>query len=156
MKISTTINQKEMILEADPGERLLAVLRHEGYFGVKNGCNEGSCGSCVILLDGLPRKACLLFIGQVQGREVTTIEGIHSHDKPHVVEDLFVEEAGIQCGFCIPGMILSAKSLLDHNQNPSEREIKEALSGNICRCTGYVKQIKAIKLAAAKLRGEEQ
>ena len=156
MKITTEINGEKLNIEAGAGELVLDVLRREGYFGVKRGCQEGSCGSCVILVDGLPQKTCVMFIGQLQDRIVLTIEGIHTHDKPHVIEDLFVEEAGVQCGYCIPGMILSAKSLLDQNQNPTERDIKEALSGNICRCTGYVKQIKAIKLAAAIMRGDEK
>ena len=153
MKISTTINGVSKKLDVDPGEMVLDVLRREGYFGVKRGCQEGSCGSCVCLIDGVPRKTCIMFIGQIHHKSVTTIEGIHSPDKPHPIEDMFVEEAGIQCGYCIPGMILSAKSLLDHNKDPTEREIKEAISGNICRCTGYVKQIKAIKRAAAIMRG---
>ena len=138
-----------------PGELVIDVLRREGYFGVKRGCQEGSCGSCVILIDGQPQKSCIMFVGQLKDRQVTTIEGIHAYDKPHIIEDLFVEEAGVQCGYCIPGMILSAKSLLDHNKDPSDREIKEALAGNICRCTGYVKQIKAVKRAAKILKGEE-
>ena len=153
--INSTINGEKKELNAKPGELLLDVLRREGYFGVKRGCQEGTCGSCVVLINGKPLKTCIMFVGQIQGKTVTTIEGIHSPDKPHVIEDLFVEEAGVQCGYCIPGMILSAKSLLDENQNPNEQDIKEALSGNICRCTGYVKQIKAVKRAAAKMRGDE-
>ena len=155
MKISTTINGVDKVLDVDLGEMVLDVLRREGYFGVKRGCQEGSCGSCVCLIDGVPKKTCIMFIGQIQNRNVITIEGIHLPDKPHPLEDMFVEEAGVQCGYCIPGMILSAKSLLDINNNPTDREIKEAISGNICRCTGYVKQIKAIKKAAAIMRGEE-
>lgn len=155
MKITTTINgiTKELIAEA--GEFVLDVLRREGYYGVKRGCQEGSCGSCVCLIDGVPKKTCIMYIGQIQGHEVTTIEGIHTPEHPHPIEDMFVEEAGVQCGYCIPGMILSTKSLLDHNPDPTDREIKEAISGNICRCTGYMKQIKAIKRAAAKMRGDE-
>ena len=156
MKITTSINGFSKSLEVDPGEMVLDVLRREGYFGVKRGCQEGSCGSCVCLIDGVPRKTCIMFIGQIQNRSVITIEGIHKPGKPHPIEDMFVEEAGIQCGYCIPGMILSAKSLLDQNKDPNEREIKEAISGNICRCTGYVKQIKAIKRAAAIMRGDEE
>jgi aerobic-type carbon monoxide dehydrogenase small subunit (CoxS/CutS family) len=156
LKIKLKINGTNQEIQASPHELVLDVLRREGYFGVKRGCQEGSCGSCVILVDGRPLKTCIMFIGQLQDRSVVTIEGIHTHDKPHVIEDLFVEEAGVQCGYCIPGMILSAKSLLDHNTNPSERDIKEAISGNICRCTGYVKQIKAIEKAASIMRGESQ
>lgn len=156
MEITATINGIAKTFEAEPGEMVLDVLRREGYFGVKRGCQEGSCGSCVCLINGVPRKTCIMFIGQIQHKNVTTIEGIHTPEKPHPIEDMFVEEAGIQCGYCIPGMILSAKSLLDRNLNPSEKEIKEALSGNICRCTGYVKQIKAIKRAASIMREGEQ
>lgn len=156
MEFTAIINGIKKSFEADPGEMVLDVLRREGYFGVKRGCQEGSCGSCVCLINGVPRKTCIMFIGQIQNKNVTTIEGLHSSGKPHPIEDMFVEEAGIQCGYCIPGMILSAKSLLDQNPNPSETEIKKALSGNICRCTGYVKQIKAIKRAASIMRGDEQ
>ena len=155
MKITTTINGITTDIEAEPSELVLDVLRREGYFGVKRGCQEGSCGSCVCLIDGVPKKTCIMFIGQIQNKSVTTIEGIHSPGKPHPIEDMFVEEAGVQCGYCIPGMILSSKSLLDKNNNPSDQEIKEAISGNICRCTGYMKQIKAIKRAASIMRGEE-
>lgn len=155
MKISTTINGVKKTLDVKPEELLLDILRREGYFGLKRGCQEGSCGSCVCLIDDLPRKTCIMFAGQIENHRVTTIEGIHSSEHPHPIEDMFVEEAGIQCGYCIPGMILSAKSLLDRNQNPTEKEIKEAISGNICRCTGYIKQIKAIKRAASIIRGED-
>ncbi len=154
MIIPVTINGVQRELNALPHSTVLEVLRQEGYFGVKNGCSEGNCGSCVILVDNIPRKSCLMLIGQVINREITTIEGLGTAEEPHPLQDAFVEKAGIQCGFCIPGVIISAAGLLHKNPNPSEPEIKEALDGNLCRCTGYVKQIEAVQKAAKVLRGE--
>ncbi|MFX0092879.1 MAG: (2Fe-2S)-binding protein, partial [Candidatus Hodarchaeota archaeon] len=119
MIINTTINGKECKITANPNELLIDVLRREGYFGVKRGCSEGSCGSCVVLIDYIPRKSCIMFIGQIEGHHVTTIEGLGTPEKPHSIQEAFVDEAGIQCGFCIPGMILSAYALLRKNLNPT-------------------------------------
>ncbi|MFX0113684.1 MAG: (2Fe-2S)-binding protein, partial [Candidatus Hodarchaeota archaeon] len=149
-----TINGAKLKLQAKPYMTVLEVLRREGFLGVKNGCSEGICGSCTILVDKMPRKSCLMFIGQIKDRMVTTIEGLGTPKDPHPLQEAFVEEAGIQCGFCIPGMILSAYSLLERISCPSELEIKQALAGHLCRCTGYVKQIKAVKKAAKRLRKE--
>lgn len=155
MKFQITINGEKKTIEADAREILLDVLRREGYFGVKRGCSEGSCGSCMILLDGIPRKCCIMFVGQAHERSVTTIEGLGDRENPHPIQDAFVDNGAAQCGYCIPGMIISATSLLDVNKAPTVDEIKEALAGNLCRCTGYVKQIEAVQNAAAVMRGEK-
>ena len=152
MKITSIINGEEKTLEITPNEILLDVLRREGYKGVKRGCNTGDCGACAIIVDGKAVNSCLLFAAQVNNRNITTIEGIGTPQNPHQLQKSFVEEGAVQCGYCIPGMITSAKALLDENPNPTEEEVKKALDGNLCRCTGYVKQIKAVLSAAKKLR----
>ncbi|MFX1513626.1 MAG: (2Fe-2S)-binding protein [Promethearchaeota archaeon] len=154
MKIIITINGKTKEFEIDPRESLLDFLRREGYFGVKKGCESGDCGSCTIIMNGRAVKSCLLLVAQAHETEIITIEGIGTAEAPHPLQSAFVETGGIQCGFCVPGMILSAKTLLDKNSDPSEEEIKLVLSGNLCRCTGYLKQIEAVQLAAKRIRGE--
>ncbi len=151
MKLNTTINGVKKSFEIQAGELLLDFLRREGYWGVKRGCETGDCGSCAVLIDGKSTASCLTLAGQVQDREVTTIEGLGTPRDPHPLQSCFVESAGTQCGFCIPGMILSAAELLKSNPKPSQEQIAEALDGNICRCTGYVKQFEAVKNAAAKI-----
>ena len=148
MRVDLELNGVKRSLELEPADILLNVLRREGLRGIKSGCEDGSCGNCTILIDGVPRKACLTFAGQVQGRSVTTIEGLGTPSEPHPLQKAFVEKAAVQCGFCTPAMILSAKSLLDRNSNPSDEEIKSALDGVLCRCTGYVQIIEAVRLAA--------
>ncbi|HET7377732.1 MAG TPA: 2Fe-2S iron-sulfur cluster-binding protein, partial [Anaerolineae bacterium] len=154
-----------------PKERLLDVLRRNGYFGVKHGCDDGSCGACTVLIDGKPVNSCTLLAAQVNGKSITTIEGVGTlhessrFDGPthgwtgkvalHPLQTAFVETGAIQCGFCTPAMILAAKSLLDQNQNPTEAEVRDVLSGILCRCTGYAKPVQAIQRAAAMLRGEQ-
>lgn len=155
MKFNMIINNTEKEIEALPHEFLLDVLRREGYFGVKRGCSEGSCGACMILIDGIPRKCCIMFVGQANNHKITTIEGLGDINNPHPIQEEFVKMGAAQCGFCIPGMIISASSLLEVNNQPSEAEIKEALAGNLCRCTGYVKQLEAVVAAAATIRGEQ-
>lgn len=154
MIVPVTINGKKLELEAEPKELLIDTLRRYGYFSVKKGCSEGSCGSCTILVDGRPMKSCIMFVGQVKDRELTTVEGLGTVENPHPLQEAFVDEAGIQCGFCIPGMLLAAEALLKKNLDPTEEDIKFALSGNLCRCTGYVKQIEAVKKAAKIIREE--
>ncbi|HPZ09480.1 MAG TPA: (2Fe-2S)-binding protein [Candidatus Eremiobacteraeota bacterium] len=149
MLLTVTINGEKRKFEISPGDTLLEVLRREGYYEVKKGCGTGNCGTCTVLLDGIAVTSCTKLAGLVEGREVVTIAGIGTPDNPHPLQEAFVEEGAVQCGYCIPGMILSAKALLDNNPNPTEEEIKESLDGNLCRCTGYVNQIKAVKLAAA-------
>ena len=132
---------------------LLDFLREDlGLKGTKRGCDSGQCGACTIIVDGKTTNACLVLAIQADGKEILTIEGLSSGGRLHPLQEAFVEEGAVQCGFCVPGMILSAKALLDMKKNPSEEEIREALSGNLCRCTGYVKIIKAVQKAAAMMR----
>jgi carbon-monoxide dehydrogenase small subunit len=152
MKINLKINDKEKTFEINPGDLLLDVLRREGYYGVKAGCYSGNCGACVVLLNNKPVNSCLILAANVNGMEITTIEGIGTLDNPHPIQKSFVEKGAVQCGYCTPGMILSTKALLEENKNPSEDEIKIALNGNLCRCTGYVKIIDAVKDAAKKIK----
>ena len=152
MEIPVTINGEKKILNSRPNEILLDVLRREGYFGVKRGCSEGNCGSCTVMFNGIPRKTCIMFVGQVKDKEIITVEGLGTRDDPHPVQKTYATNGAAQCGFCIPGQIVSAVALLEKNKDPSVEEIKEALDGNICRCTGYVKQIEAIQQAAKVMR----
>ena len=132
---------------------LLDFLREElGMKGTKRGCDSGQCGACTIIMDGKTVNACLILAIQADGKEILTIEGLSSGGRLHPLQEAFVEEGAVQCGFCVPGMILSAKALLDEKKDPSGEEIREALSGNLCRCTGYVKIIKAVQKAAALMR----
>ena len=135
---------------------LLDLLRDElGLTGAKRGCNKGECGSCTVLLDGRPVRSCLFPAVMADGRQVVTIEGLEGPGgKLHPLQEAFIQQGAIQCGFCTPGMILTAKGLLDENPNPAEEEIRRAISGNICRCTGYVKIIDAIRTEARKKRGD--
>lgn len=154
MKITLEINGTSRELETAPARTLLDVLRDAGYYGVKRGCEEGTCGSCVVLLDGDPHMACLLFAPTAQGKAITTIEALDG-DTPHAIVRAFADAGAVQCGYCIPGMALSAKSLLDSNPDPEEVEIREAMEGHLCRCTGYVKQVEAIQRAAELMREEK-
>lgn len=144
MDILLTINGEERQVTVQIGETLLEVLRRLGYAGVKHGCEDGSCGVCAVLLDGQVVHSCILLAVQVEGREVTTIEGIGTYDHPHPLQAAFVESGAVQCGYCTPAMILAAKALLDENPHPNEAEVREALSGVLCRCTGYVKPVEAV------------
>jgi aerobic-type carbon monoxide dehydrogenase small subunit (CoxS/CutS family) len=153
MEINLTINGVVKTVEIKPDETLLDLLRRVGYKSVKRGCNEGHCGSCTVLIDGKAVKSCVYMAGQAHNRNITTIEGIGTSEKPHPLQKHFVQKGAVQCGFCIPGMILSAKALLEENPSPTEEDIKEGLDGNWCRCTGYVKQIEAVQAAAAEMRG---
>ncbi len=154
LRIRVTINKIEKELIIEPGEILLDVLRREGYYGVKRGCDEGTCGACTIILNGKAIKSCIILAAQAHNGEITTIEGIGTREDPHPLQKTFVEEGAIQCGFCIPGLLLSAKALLDRNPSPTREEVKTALDGNLCRCTGYSGQIKAVLNAAAVIRGD--
>ena len=132
---------------------LLDVLREDlGMKGTKRGCDQGQCGACTVLLDGRPVLSCILLAVQADGKKITTIEGMAGEGKLHPLQDAFVAEGAAQCGFCTPGMILSAKALLDHNSNPADDEIRLAISGNLCRCTGYAKIIRAVKKAAQAMK----
>ena len=138
---------REVVIE--PRTTLLEVLREElGLTGTKQGCDTGDCGACTVLIDGKPCVSCLTLAVEAQGEEILTIEGLGRDSKLHPLQEAFIEHFAVQCGFCTPGMILSAKALLDRNPHPTEGEIKEAISGNLCRCTGYVKIVQAIRAAA--------
>ena len=142
-----------MAVSSAPNRTLLDVLRHDlGLPGTKDACSgEGECGACTVIMDGAAINSCLVFIGQVGGRSVETIEGLAENGELHPLQRAFVETGAVQCGYCTPGMIMASKALLDHVPNPSNAEIREALSGNLCRCTGYVKIVDAVRLAAEAL-----
>ena len=144
--IALTINQKKYELAVNPGMSLLDLLREElNLMGAKEGCGIGECGACTVLLDGKAVSSCVMLAVEADGCEITTIEGLETEDGMHPIQKAFVEHGAVQCGFCTPGMVLSAKGLLDKNPNPSEQEIRTAISGNLCRCTGYQKIVEAIK-----------
>jgi carbon-monoxide dehydrogenase small subunit len=147
------VNGEEQELLIHPHRTLAEVLREDLQLtGTKESCNEGACGTCTVLLDGEPVRSCLLLAADAEGREITTIEGLAEEGKLHPLQAAFVEHYAIQCGFCTPGMILTAKALLDANPNPTDKEIRRAISGNICRCTGYAKIVEAIKAASEMAR----
>ncbi|MCX5786629.1 MAG: (2Fe-2S)-binding protein [Elusimicrobia bacterium] len=151
-EIMVTVNGEKRELSVKNSEFLLDALRRHGWKGVKKGCDTGDCGSCTVILNGRPVLGCLVPAVAAHEGEIITIEGLGTVQKPHPIQEAFVESGAVQCGFCIPGMILSSKQLLDRTPNPSEAEIRKALDGNLCRCTGYVKQIEAVKIAAKKLK----
>lgn len=151
MRITLTVNEAKREVEIDPGETLLELLRREGYKGVKKGCGSGDCGACAVLLDGRAVNSCLVLAAKANGRKVVTVEGLADGKGLHPVQQAFLEEGAIQCGYCTPGMVIAAVDLLTHNSSPSEAQIREGISGNLCRCTGYVKQIEAIKTAAKRM-----
>ncbi len=155
MELELRINGLIKSLEVAPNESLMAVLRKEGYFSVKHGCETGECGACTVQVDGVPRPSCVTLAAQVGGCTLTTVESLGTARKLHPIQEAFVDTGAIQCGFCTPGMVLSAHALLKRNPNPTEDEVRDALSGNLCRCTGYVKPVQAVLRAAAILRGEE-
>ncbi|MFA6318508.1 MAG: (2Fe-2S)-binding protein [Elusimicrobiota bacterium] len=154
--IVVEINGKDRKLKVAPGEYLLDALRREGYKGAKKGCDNGDCGTCTILLDEKPALSCMMFAAQAHGRRIVTIEGLGTTDRPHPIQQAFAETGAVQCGFCIPGMILVTKALLDENPDPDERQARRALDGNLCRCTGYVKQVSAVLLSAKKLKSSKK
>ena len=142
--------------ETEPNETLLDFLRNRlKILSVKKGCDVGECGTCTVLLNGKPVRSCLILAVQVEDAEVTTLEGLAKHGEPGVIQEAFLQKYGFQCGFCTPGMILTAKALLDVNADPSVDDIKEALEGNLCRCTGYEQIIESVLRAAELLRGPE-
>jgi carbon-monoxide dehydrogenase small subunit len=144
--IQVTVNDRAVEIAVEPNMTLTDLIRNElGLTGTKKGCETGDCGACTVLLDGLPVNSCLVLAVQTDGAKVETIEGLEGEDGLHPVQDAFVQHGAIQCGFCSPGMILSAKHLLDKNARPDESEIRTAISGNLCRCTGYQKIIEAVK-----------
>ncbi|MHA1912633.1 MAG: (2Fe-2S)-binding protein [Candidatus Kariarchaeaceae archaeon] len=154
-KITIEINGEGKEFNIDPSMKLVDLLRENGYFGVKIGCRNGDCGACTILLEGKTVKSCILYAAQAHERRVTTIEGLGDPlGAPHIIQQAFAESGAVQCGYCTPGMILSTLELLEKNPDPSDQEIKDALDGILCRCTGYVKIFDAVKLSVERLRGE--
>jgi putative selenate reductase molybdopterin-binding subunit len=157
------VNDQLLHLEIQPGDTLLKVLRAQGFFGAKHGCETGECGACAVLLDGKPVNACLMLAAQAEGHAIQTIEDLGEHPQQgwrlteglHTLQQAFVESGAVQCGYCTPAQLLAAKALLDANPRPSEAQVREALSGVLCRCTGYLKPVQAVLRAAAVLRGEE-
>lgn len=150
--LSFSVNGEPVELEVEAHRTLLEVLRRDlGLKGAKEGCGAGECGACTVLLDDEPVNACLVLALQASGRKVTTIEGLSDRTGLHPLQEAFIRHGAIQCGFCTPGMILSAKALLDRNPNPTEREVREGLVGNLCRCTGYQKIVEAILSVAERV-----
>jgi len=148
--LTMRLNGEEVTLAIEPDALLVDVLRQQlGLTGTKEACGEGECGACTVLLDGQPVTSCLVPALKAQGREVCTVEGLASGGELHPLQKSFIEHGAVQCGYCTPGMLMSAKALLDRNPHPTEQEIKEAISGNLCRCTGYVKIVEAIKAASS-------
>ena len=151
MKVSLRVNGEPREADVWAGESLLFALRERlGLPGSKNACEQGECGSCSVLLDGTLVCACLVLAAQADGHEVVTVEGVAEGDGLHRVQEAFVEAGAVQCGFCTPGLVVATADLLAHNPEPSEYEIREALSGNLCRCTGYAKIFDAVRLAAGR------
>lgn len=151
MRISFTLNNRSTFIECDPMIRLLDILREDFKLtGVKEGCGEGECGACSVIIDGNIVNSCLVSVGALEGAKITTIEGYKETKRYVVLKEAFEEAGAVQCGFCIPGMIMAAEALLSKNKNPAEKDIREAISGNLCRCTGYSMIVDAIKLASKK------
>ncbi len=151
LSISFTVNGAQVETDVPAHTSLLYLLRDLGFTEVKNGCEAGDCGACTIMLDGLAVNACCMLGVQANGSELETVKGIGTVDNLHPIQEKFIELGGIQCGFCTPGMIVAAKALLDANPSPTREEIKVGISGNLCRCTGYVKIIDSIEAAAAEM-----
>ena len=150
--ITLTVNDETREIAVEPNQTLSDVLRVElGLTGTKQGCGTGDCGSCTVILDGKPVNSCLVLALEANGGRVLTIEALETPDGLHPVQQAFVDKGAVQCGFCTPGMILTAKSLLESNPRPTELEIRKAISGNLCRCTGYQKIVEAIQEAGSKM-----
>jgi carbon-monoxide dehydrogenase small subunit len=153
-RIKLSVNGESYEVEAEPRRLLLDVLRDDlGLTGTKKACDFGNCGSCTVLIDGKPILSCLVLAIEAQDKDILTIEGLARDGQLHLLQQAFVDHGAIQCGFCTPGMLLSAKALLDENPRPTTAEVKEALSGNLCRCTGYAKIIEAVEAVAQKMKG---
>jgi carbon-monoxide dehydrogenase small subunit len=147
------VNGAEVEVAVRPNRTLVELLREDlGLTGTKQGCGEGDCGTCTVLLDGVPVNSCLVLALEVEGRRVTTVEGLAREGRLHPVQEAFVETGGVQCGFCTPGMLLVAAALLESNPDPTDEEIREAIAGNLCRCTGYQKIVDSIRAAAGAMR----
>jgi aerobic carbon-monoxide dehydrogenase small subunit len=156
LRITFRLNRKEIQIEAAPDRRVSDVLREDlGLTGTKESCGAGDCGACTILVDGESRLSCLMLAAQIQGHEITTIEGLAKDQRVHLLQKTFVEHGAIQCGFCTPGIVLASLDLLKRNPNPTRAQIREGLVGNLCRCTGYQKIVDAVQAAAVSSQEEE-
>jgi carbon-monoxide dehydrogenase small subunit len=152
-EITVTVNGAEYKRSVEPRLLLSDFLRHElGLTGTHVGCEHGVCGACTVLFDGLPVRSCLMFAVQAHGHQVTTVEGLGTPDSLHPIQEAFREAHGVQCGFCTPGILMTVVPFLEENPDPTEQEIREAIAGNLCRCTGYQHIVDAISLAAEKIR----
>lgn len=153
--IKLTVNQQVYELPVDPEQRLIDLLRDQlGLTGTKEGCGQGECGACTVILDKKAVNACLVLAFQVDGKEIITIEGLGAEGQLHPIQEAFLRQGAVQCGYCTPGMIMSAKAILDRSSKPTEEEIRRGISGNLCRCTGYQKIVDAILEALEVLGGE--
>ena len=151
--VNATINGEQTDFLADSRDSLLDALRERiGLTGVKEGCNNGNCGACAVIMDGRLVNSCCVLAAEIEGADITTVEGIAVENELHPLQQAFLEEAALQCGICTPGFIVSSKALLDHNPNPTEHEVRFWLAGNLCRCTGYDKIIRAVLSASEKMR----
>jgi carbon-monoxide dehydrogenase small subunit len=153
-KIQLTLNGRPVFLVAGDNTTLLNALREHGITSLKRGCEEGECGACTVIMNGLPEKSCLILAAEAEGADILTVEGLIKDGRLHPIQQSFIDEGAIQCGYCTPGMIMTTYALLLKNPSPIEEEIKEALSGNLCRCTGYLSIVRAIKKSAR--RSEER
>ena len=152
-KLSFILNRKPYTIEADPCDRMLDVLRNDlALRGTKEGCGVGECGACTVVIDGEAVTSCLVLAGQMDGAEILTVEGLSETEIGSVLQRCFIENGAVQCGFCTPGMLMSAYALLQRNPDPTREEIKEAISGNLCRCTGYIPIVNSIEAAQKQLR----
>jgi carbon-monoxide dehydrogenase small subunit len=155
MQITVTMNGQERTADVEPRMLLVHLIREVfGQTGTHIGCDTTNCGACTVLLDGVPVKSCTMFGVQADGRSVTTVEGLKTNGQLHPIQAAFKEEHGLQCGFCTPGMMLTGAALLEHNTSPTDDEVRWAISGNICRCTGYMNIVKAIQTAGKAMEGE--
>lgn len=154
-EIKFVLNGKKYSLKVKPWQILLELIREDlNLTGTKEGCGQGECGSCTVIMNGKTVNSCLVPAIEADGQEILTIEGLSDNDRLHPIQEAFVSQSGMQCGFCTPGMIMSAKALLDSNPDPTEAEIRESISGNFCRCTGYTKIIESISAAADLMKGK--
>ena len=152
MEVTFTVNGAEKSVDVEPRRLLVHVLREDlSLTGTHIGCDTTSCGACTVLLDGVPVKSCTMFGVQAEGREITTVEGLAGADGPHAIQAAFKEHHGLQCGFCTPAMMLVGSALIEQNPDPSDEDVRWAISGNICRCTGYMNIVKAIQTAGQQM-----
>lgn len=152
-ELKLTVNGESHELMVEPNALLIDVLNRElGWTGPKMGCDCGSCGACTVILDGKAVASCMILALQVNGKQVTTIEGIAEGERLHPIQQAVIDHGAVQCGYCLPGQIMSAKALLDENPDPTEEEVRKALRGNLCRCTGYVKMVEAVMAAKDKMK----